>query len=70
MIQQILKSFLPILICFYMIDANGQFIENFEGTIPGGQLRQPRRAGEICDGRRTEPPWNSYNPMRYASIYC
>ena len=45
MIQQILRSFLPILLCFYMIKANGQFIENFEGTIPEDGMKTPEGWG-------------------------
>ena len=54
MIQQILKSFLPILACFFMIDANGQFIENFESTIPEAGKTTPKGWGYATgDGQAT-----------------
>ena len=52
--QQILKLFLPVLVCFYMIDANGQFIDNFDGTSPENRMKTPEDWGYATgDGKAT-----------------
>jgi hypothetical protein len=54
MIQQIHKFFLPILLCFCLIEANGQFIENFEGTMPEDGMKTPEGWGFATgDGQAT-----------------
>jgi len=54
MILQILKSFLPILICFCTFKAAGQFIEDFEGTIPEDGMKTPEGWGYATgDGQAT-----------------
>lgn len=54
MIRKILKSFLALLLCFYIVESKGQFIENFEEPIPEEGSKTPKDWGYATgDGQAT-----------------